>query len=218
VDLNELANSTPEVRGSINNIKERRLSVLLQDKPICTRHFYYNHETKNFAVEDPALFYFLKHLDWDALRLDCGFREATRDYEYDFALSFAGENRELARYIAGQLEILDARVFFDEYFEANFLGRAWSNEFKKIFAETSRLVVCLLDKHHNEKIWPTFERECFQPRVADADVIPIFLDDTVFVGIPSDIVGLKFVWDSSDASWCDKVTDEIVFKLMERVG
>ena len=29
VDLDELANSTPEVRGSINNIKERRLSVLL---------------------------------------------------------------------------------------------------------------------------------------------------------------------------------------------
>lgn len=218
VDLNELANSTPEVRGSINNVKERRLSVLLQDKPICARHFYYNHETKNFAVEDPALFYFLKHLDWDALRLDCGFRETTRDYEYDFALSFAGENRELARFIAEQLEILDARVFFDEYFETNFLGKAWSTEFKKIFADTSRLVVCLLDKYHCEKIWPTFERECFQPRVAEADVIPIFLDDTVFVGIPNDIVGVRFSWNPKDAKWPDKVIDEIVFKLMERVG
>ncbi|HJT69641.1 MAG TPA: hypothetical protein VJ731_05550 [Terriglobales bacterium] len=173
VDLNELANSTPEVRGSINNVKERRLLVLIQSKPICARHFYYNQETKNFAVEDPALFYFIKHLDWNALRSDCGFRESTRDYEYDVAISFAGENRELARCIAENLEVLDARVFFDEYFEANFLGRAWSGEFKRIFSSDSRLVVCLLDKYHKEKLWPTFERECFQPRVVDGCSAPL---------------------------------------------
>ena len=32
VDLNELANAIPDVRGSINNIKDRRLSVLLEFK------------------------------------------------------------------------------------------------------------------------------------------------------------------------------------------
>lgn len=218
VDLNELANSTPEVRGSINNIKERRLSVLLADKPLCGRHFYYNSETKNFAIEDPALFYFLKHLDWEGLRLDCGFREATRDYEYDIAISFAGENRELARHVADQLEILDARVFFDEYFEANFLGKAWSGEFERIFGETSRLVVCLLDVHHRTKIWPTFERECFLPRVAEAEVVPIFLDDTVFPGMPSDIVGIRFEWDPSSEEWRDAAVDQIIFKVMERLG
>ncbi len=62
VDLNMLANATPDVRGSINNIKERRLAVLLDSKPVCARHFYYNTESKNFAVEDPALFYFLKRI------------------------------------------------------------------------------------------------------------------------------------------------------------
>jgi len=73
IDLNELANARPDVRGSINNIKEHRLTVLLESKPECARYFYYNHDTKNFAVEDPALSYFLKHLDWDALRSDVGF-------------------------------------------------------------------------------------------------------------------------------------------------
>lgn len=218
VDLSELSNAMPDVRGSINNIKEHRLAVLIQSKPICSRHFYYNQETKNFAIEDPALFYFLKHLDWNALRSDCGFREASKDYEWDVALSFAGENRELARCIANNLEILDARVFFDEYFEANFLGRTWSTEFKKIFADTSRLVVCLLDTHHKEKIWPTFERECFQPRVPDGDVIPIFLDDTPFVGIPSDLVGIRFQWDRDAKDWQEEVISAVVYKLMERLG
>jgi len=195
VDLNELANARPEVHGSINNIKERRLGVLIQSKPICARHFYYNSETKNFAIEDPALFYFLKHLDWNGLRSDCGFRETPKDYEFDFAISFAGQNRELARHVATCRETLDASVFFDEQYEANYLGRTWSREFLRIFGSDSRLVVCFLDSHHREKIWPTFERECFQPRVGDGEVIPIFLDGTVFPGIPRDTVGIEFRWD-----------------------
>lgn len=218
VDLNELANAKVEVHGSINNIKERRLSVLIQSKPVCARHFYYNSETKNFAIEDPALFYFLKHLDWNALRNDCGFRETLKNYEFDFALSFAGENRVLARYIAESLETLDANVFFDEQYEANYLGRTWSKEFLRIFGLASRLVVCLLDKHHRDKIWPTFERECFEPRVADAEVIPIFLDDTAFPGIPKDTIGIKFTWKPEDADWRNEVFDKILFKLLDRAS
>ena len=218
VDLNELANAKVEVHGSINNIKERRLSVLIQSKPVCARHFYYNSETKNFAIEDPALFYFLKHLDWNALRGDCGFREAPKDYEFDFAISFAGENRDLARHIAESLEILDANVFFDEQYEANYLGRTWSKEFLRIFGSASRLVVCLLDKHHKDKIWPTFERECFEPRVADAEVIPIFLDDTAFPGIPKDTIGIKYAWKPEDPGGRDEVIDKIVYKLIDRAS
>ena len=190
IDLNLLANSVEAARGSINNIKERRLSVLLDTKPLCAQHFFYNGDTKYFAIEDPALFYFLKHLDWDKLRTDCGFRKDASTREYDFAISFAGENRELARAISVQLEMLDTSVFFDEYFEINFLGKTWSKEFKRIFGEASRLVVCILDIYHLKKLWPTFERECFQPRIDEESVIPIFLDDTKFPGIPTDVVSI----------------------------
>ena len=218
VDLNELANSNEDVRGSINNIKESRLAILLRDKPTCARHFYYNAETKNFAIEDPALFYFLKHLNWPKLRQDCGFKATSRDTEYDFAISFAGENRELAKQLAGQLTLLDSHVFFDEHFEANFLGGAWSAHFERIFSRDSRLVICILDRHYREKIWPTFERECFLPRVPAGEVIPIFLDETSFVGIPKDIIGIKFKRTDDPEQEKNQVTDEIVFKLMERLG
>lgn len=218
VDLNELANANDDVRGSVNNIKENRLAILLRDKPECARHFYYNVETKNFAIEDPALFYFLKHLDWTKLRQDCGFRPVRPDVEYDFAISFAGENRSLAREIVKQLSILDTHVFFDENFESNFLGRAWSSEFQRIFGSDSRLVICLLDHHYKEKIWPTFERECFLPRVPKHEVIPIFLDETKFVGLSQDVIGIDFKGSDGDAVDADRVTDEIAFKLLDRLG
>ena len=214
-DLNELANANPDFRGSINNIKERRIAIVLESKPICDRYFYYNSDTKTFAIEDPAFFYYLHHLDWEDMRKDCGFRDDPHTFDWDFAISFAGENRDLAKSIADLLEILDCTVFYDQYYEANYLGTAWSQQFKEIFGTKARYVVCLLDSHHAEKIWPTFEREVFTPRVEDAAVIPIYLDDTPFVGIPKDIVGIDF--KGCDGSNTDLVTDKIVYKLEEKL-
>lgn len=191
VDLNTLANSMPDVKASINAIKERRLADLLGKKDICAKHFYYNVETKGFALEDAALFYFLRHLNWPKLRTDCGFKEEAKACEFDYAISFAGENRAFARAIVDALLVLDVSVFFDENYESNYLGKTWTKEFRRIFLSDSRRVICVLDKHHQQKIWPTFEREILSTRVADGEVIPIFLDDTVFVGIPQDVVGIK---------------------------
>jgi hypothetical protein len=218
IDLNELANANPDVRGSVNNIKEQRLTDLISAKPECEKLFYYNAQTKNFAIEDPAVFYYIKHLNWDSLRKDCGFRESTRNFDYDFAISFAGENRELAKCIADNLRILDSSVFYDEYYEVNFLGRALSKQFQEIFGAESKLILCLLDKHYAEKIWPTFERECFLPRVPQEEVIPIFLDETKFVGIPTDLYGFRYVFDPTKADWQQEVIDQIVFPLMERLS
>ncbi len=214
-DLNELANANPEVRGSINNIKERRISIVLESKPICNRYFYYNADTKTFAIEDPAFFYYLHHLDWEVMRKECGFRDDPHTFDWEFAISFAGENRDLAKSIADLLEILDCTVFYDHYYEANYLGTALSQQFKDIFGTKARYVVCLLDSRHLQKIWPTFEREVFIPRVEDAAVIPIYLDDTQFVGIPKDIMGIDF--KGCDGSDVELVTDRIVYKLEEKL-
>lgn len=62
VDLNMLANTTRDVRGSINNIKERRLTVLLDSKPVCSRHFYYNSEQKTLRSKILHYFTFLNTL------------------------------------------------------------------------------------------------------------------------------------------------------------
>jgi hypothetical protein len=218
VDLNELANANADVRGSVNNIKEQRLSDLISAKPECEKLFYYSAQTKNFAIEDPAVFYYIKHLNWDNLRKDCGFRDGVKSFEYDFAISFAGEDRELAKCIADNLGILDSSVFFDEYYEVNFLGKALTKQFQSIFGTESRLVICLLDVYYSEKIWPTFERECFMPRVPQEEVIPIFLDDTKFVGISSDLYGIKFKFDATRPEWQEMVITDIVYKLIEKLN
>src|SRR5579863_4849676 len=89
VDLTMLANSNQAIRGSINNIKDARLAKLLDAKPTAQRYFYYNEETTQFSIEDPAMFYYVRHLDWDRLRADCGFRENQgKEFLFDIAISF----------------------------------------------------------------------------------------------------------------------------------
>ncbi len=218
IDLTMLANSAPDIRASIISIKDGRLRILLDAKPDVAKYFYFNEKTSIFAIEDPALFYYLKHLNWDSFRAECGFRAGADEYEYDVAISFAGENRELARYIAESLNDLDVNIFFDEYFENNYLGKAWGKEFKRIFSEASRFIVVLLDKHHLDKIWPTFERDCFIPRIKNESVIPIRLDNSIFAGIPNDIVSIYFPFDAADPDWKDKTTTQVVYRLIDRIA
>ena len=116
------------------------------------------------------------------------------------------------------MTVLDVPVFYDANFEANYLGKTWSAQFKEIFGEKSRYVVCILDKHHSDKIWPTFEREIFMPRVVSGTVIPIFLDDTKFVGSPRDLIGIKFKFDPADSDWQKKANDEIIVKLIDKLS
>jgi hypothetical protein len=116
VDLNELANANNDLRASINGIKENRLSILLESKPNCAQYFFYDKETKVFAVEDPAFFYFMRHVDWEEIRRECGFRDNARVKEFEVAISFAGENRPLAKYIAERLQTIDVSVFLDEHY------------------------------------------------------------------------------------------------------
>ncbi|RCW28318.1 hypothetical protein DFR48_101329 [Ciceribacter lividus] len=213
VDLNELANARQDIKGSINNVKDHRLGVLLAQKEACARLFYYDVDTKNFAIEDPALFYYIKNLNWEDLRQRCGFREDAKDFEWDVAISFAGENRALADFIGQQLRELDISVFYDRNYEDNYLGGLWSQQFLDIFVNKSRLVVAILDQHHKDKVWPTFERDCFTPRVPEAEVIPVFLDRTIFPGIPADLVSIHFDYKGDVAAQSDAIIDDVVLRI-----
>lgn len=213
VDLNEIANARPDIRGSINNVKDHRLKVLLEQKESCSRLFYYDSDTKNFAIEDPALFFYIKNLDWEALRQRCGFREGIKDFEWDIAISFAGENRAFASFITDQLKELDISVFYDRNYEDNYLGGLWSENFLNIFQNKSRLVVVILDEHHKSKVWPTFERDCFRSRISEGEVIPVFLDKTIFPGIPTDLVSIHFNFSGDVDAQRDKIIDDVVLRI-----
>jgi hypothetical protein len=217
VDIKMLGNQRSDLKQSISNIKDRRLGVILDKKPDLQRYFNYNSTNSLFTVEDQALLFYIRNLDWAALRTECGFREEVEGKEFDVAVSFAGKMRPLAEMVADRLKFLDFSVFYDRNFEANFLGEVWSDQFERIFGHDSEYVICILDANYREKIWPTFERESFIGRVGQKKVIPVFTDETKIVGIPTDIVGLMF--RGRDVKNLDEtdVDETIVLPLIEKL-
>ncbi|MES2727192.1 MAG: TIR domain-containing protein [Bacteroidota bacterium] len=218
IDLNELvANVEDPFKVAINSLKDHRLNVHIKEKAILNSNFYYSPDTKLFNVEDPALQYYIKHIDWKKMTKECGFSKSNGSHTFDIAISFAGENRELAEEIALILRMLDFEVFYDRLYEDNYLGSSWGKEFERIFTNDSKFVVCILDEHHRRKIWPTFERECFSEKIQTNEVIPIFLDDTKFVGIPQDLIGIRFKYNKNDKTIAERIRKEIVYKIAHRV-
>ncbi|MNR31006.1 hypothetical protein D3C85_1484930 [compost metagenome] len=74
-------------------------------------------------------------------------------------------------------------------------------------------MVALLDKHHHDKVWPTFERDCFSIRVPQSEVIPVVLDDSIFAGFPTDLASIYFDFDGNVEVNKDKIIDNIVLRI-----
>jgi len=111
-------------------------------------------------------------------------------FEFDFAFSFAGEDRATVRKIRNSLVNKGISVFFDEDFEWDLIGKNLSNRFKEVYGKKSKFVVIFISEHYKIKEWTDFE---FQIAREEADsrkeefILPIRLDDTILLGIKRDV-------------------------------
>ena len=114
-------------------------------------------------------------------------------YEYDVALSFAGEDREVVEEIAMELKNNDISVFYDEFQKANLWGKKLSHHFKETYGTKTRFVIVFISKHYALKDWTDFEfsiaRKEAKTRKSEF-ILPIRIDDTNIVGLHNDVAYL----------------------------
>jgi hypothetical protein len=139
----------------------------------------YDSDGKVLSVEDPQFVFYLRNLDWRAFPREVGFENVELEHEYDFALSFAGEDRGLADALNEQLEADDYVVFYDLNEQARILGEDVEVFLAPIYASDSRFVVAILGRAYGEKRWTIFESEQFKKRFDDGHVIPIWDKDAL---------------------------------------
>lgn len=84
--------------------------------------------------------------------------------KFDFAISFAGDKRELARRSAEALRAANLRVFFDEYFEHEMLGRDGADYLNDVFFRQSRYCLVLASASFESRAWSQLERRAAQAR------------------------------------------------------
>ena len=116
--------------------------------------------------------------------------------KYDVALSFAGEDRSIAREIAESLKKEKISVFFDEHSSAELWGRNLFDYLEKVYTD-SKLCIVLLSKPYSDKQWTHTE---FRNLLAHSRSRPSFSILPLRIGdapLPQDFASVAYVqWDS----------------------
>ncbi|SHJ49057.1 toll/interleukin-1 receptor domain-containing protein [Aquimarina spongiae] len=109
-----------------------------------------------------------------------------KSYEYDVALSFAGENRVYVDEVANSLKEKGIKVFYDAFEEASLWGKNLYEYLSDIYQNKARYTVMFISNFYNEKLWTNHERVSMQARAFQESreyILPARFDDTEIPGI-----------------------------------
>jgi len=86
-------------------------------------------------------------------------KESTKEYEFDVALSFAGEQREYVEKVATILKRKGIKVFYDRFYQSQLWGKNLVEYFKKVYYSKSRFCIMFISNDYLSKMWPAHERK-----------------------------------------------------------
>lgn len=111
-------------------------------------------------------------------------------FEYDVALSFAGENRAIVEKFANLLIAKNIKVFYDSMEISNLWGKNLVDHLADIYSKKARYCVMFISQYYPLKKWTNLERTHAQARAfrdANEYILPVRLDDTEVPGIAETI-------------------------------
>jgi hypothetical protein len=111
-------------------------------------------------------------------------------FQFDVALSFAGEDRGYVGDIAERLRSRDVRVFYDQYEQATLWGKDLYEHLDYVYQRAARYCVLFASEHYAGKVWTNHERKSAQARALDENreyILPVRFDDTEIPGLRSTV-------------------------------
>jgi len=118
--------------------------------------------------------------------VDRGFATESTTLQYDVAISFAGEDRMIAKEVAESLRELGRRVFYDEYEKASLWGRDLYSHLSNVYKNKAKYCLVIISSHYARKLWTRHELRAAQSRALQESaeyILPLRVDDTEIDGI-----------------------------------
>ena len=107
-------------------------------------------------------------------------------FEYDVAISFAGEQRREAEAIAARLRGAGVSVFYDAYEQADLWGKNLYDHLATVYQHSARYCMMLVSAAYAAKVWTNQERQSAQARALTQKteyILPVRFDDTDIPGL-----------------------------------
>ena len=174
------------------------LEALLADPDkieILAPYFHYEPSTSVLSVEDPKLIFYLKNVIWRVFTRQVGYKGDYFKGRYDFALSFAGADRALAKALYDSLEAREVACFYDENEQHRIIAQNLEDYLAPIYRSEAAYVLVLQSPDYPKRVWTKFESDNFRERFGTGAVIPIrytnvapgfFSDDAKYGGLTYD--------------------------------
>lgn len=207
----------PNEKASVSQVLDKKhLASFLQGSPTLQDYIHFDSVTEMLSIEDPKFMFYLKSLNWNSFALTVGYLQFVTEPRYDFALSFAGTERNIAKSIAARLSALDIAVFYDNNEQADILAQNVEDYLTPIYKSEALYVVPLLSRNYPNRIWTKIESNAFKRRFGDNAVIPIWFSDTdeSMFDVSREYGGISFDPSKDQSSQID----EIVKVLQERIA
>lgn len=118
-----------------------------------------------------------------------------KNEEYHIAISFAGEDREVAESIASKLKDKKYNVFYDRYEQAILWGKDLYSHLTEIYSKKAQFCLMIISKNYADKQWTNLERMAAQARAFSQSkeyILPLKLDDTVIPGLNETIAYVDY--------------------------
>ena len=128
-------------------------------------------------------------------------RRSGKSYEFDVALSFAGEDRFCALQIAERLRTNGITVFYDDFEKAELWGKNLYSHLSDLYQNRARYCVMLVSQNYASKPWPRLEREAAQARAfqsATEYILPVRIDSSPVPGLLSTVGYLDWQHEGPD--------------------
>lgn len=170
------------------------------------------YESDMLSIDDPLFRFYLDHIDFERVRSVVKLRPD--EYEYDVALSFAGEDRELVEQLMRRLQDRGVEVFYDLNESARLWGKDLEVELAEVYAREARYMVICISEHYPIKDWTRFELEIGRRAASkrpDEYLLPLRLVDPApaVVGLRQSI-GFQSLLNREDV---ERVADLLVAKI-----
>jgi len=121
--------------------------------------------------------------------------------EYDIAISFAGEDREIAESIAQKLKSNGTKVFYDSYEKATLWGKDLYVHLNDVYKNKAKYCLMIISNNYRDKQWTNHERKAAQARAFSQNkeyILPLKLDDTEIPGLNETIGYVDYRKSNSD--------------------
>jgi GTPase SAR1 family protein len=113
-------------------------------------------------------------------------KNVKENYEFDVALSFAGEQREYVEQVANILERKGLEVFYDGFKQSQLWGKNLIEYFQEVYYSRSKFCIMFISSDYLRKMWPVHERRSATTRDLEQFgeyILPVIFEDVDVPGL-----------------------------------